>query len=423
MKRLILIFIMTFGLLPSTSASELGIQAVGEKLNINFQTIDSKFGEMETLILRENAYQDYISNLQSITEEIDSKVIKFKLMLNSKNLPLADIQKRIDELESFNKNVIQIQNELRSIEAVTYPDPISLANSLSATVSQIRPVIVDLKFPLSLYGKPSPESYNPNNKQVLITWEMTVKSKSLINQIGIVTPPDFSGIWGNYESPQNLDQTTTSKNQPDKERPHLMLAERLFKDGWIYETYVGRQWSNFDKDWKNGNAFNTIQVWAATGKDNFSYTCRRYLSDNYATFDYLTEGCTRDSNPSSPVPQISQSQDALDNAINQKILLTSQNRQKYENYLGKLRSIHRIEDSTITALELLLSKHQILLSEVNIFEKQQNDRLAQLDALRIKSASNSSINKKTSITCIKGKLTKKVTAAKPKCPSGYKVKK
>jgi len=32
-------------------------------------------------------------------------------------------------------------------------------------------------------------------------------------------------------------------------------------------------------------------------------------------------------------------------------------------------------------------------------------------------------NKKTTITCVKGKLTKKVTAVKPKCPSGYKVKK
>jgi hypothetical protein len=31
--------------------------------------------------------------------------------------------------------------------------------------------------------------------------------------------------------------------------------------------------------------------------------------------------------------------------------------------------------------------------------------------------------KKTTINCVKGKLTKKVTAVKPKCPSGYKVKK
>jgi hypothetical protein len=31
--------------------------------------------------------------------------------------------------------------------------------------------------------------------------------------------------------------------------------------------------------------------------------------------------------------------------------------------------------------------------------------------------------KKTTITCVKGKSTKKVTAVKPVCPSGYKVKK
>ena len=30
--------------------------------------------------------------------------------------------------------------------------------------------------------------------------------------------------------------------------------------------------------------------------------------------------------------------------------------------------------------------------------------------------------KQTTITCIKGKLTKKVTALKPKCPAGYKKK-
>ena len=30
--------------------------------------------------------------------------------------------------------------------------------------------------------------------------------------------------------------------------------------------------------------------------------------------------------------------------------------------------------------------------------------------------------KKTTITCVKGKITKKVTAVNPKCPSGYKKK-
>ena len=31
--------------------------------------------------------------------------------------------------------------------------------------------------------------------------------------------------------------------------------------------------------------------------------------------------------------------------------------------------------------------------------------------------------KKTTITCLKGKLVKKITAIKPKCPTGYKLKK
>jgi hypothetical protein len=36
---------------------------------------------------------------------------------------------------------------------------------------------------------------------------------------------------------------------------------------------------------------------------------------------------------------------------------------------------------------------------------------------------NTAANKKTTITCVKGKLTKKITAVKPKCPTGYKLKK
>ncbi len=37
-------------------------------------------------------------------------------------------------------------------------------------------------------------------------------------------------------------------------------------------------------------------------------------------------------------------------------------------------------------------------------------------------AAKAVVVKKTTITCIKGKLTKKVTAVKPKCPTGYKIK-
>ena len=51
---------------------------------------------------------------------------------------------------------------------------------------------------------------------------------------------------------------------------------------------------------------------------------------------------------------------------------------------------------------------------------------AKLEAARILAeakAKASAALKKTTITCVKGKLIKKVTAVKPTCPSGYKVKK
>jgi hypothetical protein len=44
-----------------------------------------------------------------------------------------------------------------------------------------------------------------------------------------------------------------------------------------------------------------------------------------------------------------------------------------------------------------------------------------LAAAKIKAAQAAAI-KKTTITCIKGKLVKKVTAVKPICPKGYKKK-
>jgi regulator of protease activity HflC (stomatin/prohibitin superfamily) len=47
---------------------------------------------------------------------------------------------------------------------------------------------------------------------------------------------------------------------------------------------------------------------------------------------------------------------------------------------------------------------------------------ARAEALKILAAAKTAALKKVTITCIKGKLTKKVTAAKPKCPAGYKKK-
>ena len=48
---------------------------------------------------------------------------------------------------------------------------------------------------------------------------------------------------------------------------------------------------------------------------------------------------------------------------------------------------------------------------------------AKAEADRILAAAKAATAKKKTITCVKGKLTKKVTALTPKCPTGYKVKK
>ena len=50
------------------------------------------------------------------------------------------------------------------------------------------------------------------------------------------------------------------------------------------------------------------------------------------------------------------------------------------------------------------------------------DALHEAENTRIGYAKAALAVKKTTITCVKGKLTKKVTGINPKCPSGYKKK-
>ena len=56
--------------------------------------------------------------------------------------------------------------------------------------------------------------------------------------------------------------------------------------------------------------------------------------------------------------------------------------------------------------------------------KEEADAKAAADQLAAEklAATKAASLKKITITCVKGKLTKKVTAVKPKCPTGYKKK-
>ena len=67
---------------------------------------------------------------------------------------------------------------------------------------------------------------------------------------------------------------------------------------------------------------------------------------------------------------------------------------------------------------------RILLENQLKAKKAQEDAIsaAELKAKQEADARAKAATKKTTITCAKGKLTKKVTAVKPVCPVGYKKK-
>jgi hypothetical protein len=80
------------------------------------------------------------------------------------------------------------------------------------------------------------------------------------------------------------------------------------------------------------------------------------------------------------------------------------------------------DTSTVTT-ELLFSEARVTPKGVVSANQMSATELKAKQEVVAKAAGTKVASKKTAITCVKGKLTKKVTAVKPKCPSGYKVKK
>ena len=75
------------------------------------------------------------------------------------------------------------------------------------------------------------------------------------------------------------------------------------------------------------------------------------------------------------------------------------------------------------AAELKAKQEAEAKAAADLKAKQEAEAKAAADLKAKQEADVKAAAKKTTITCVKGKLTKKVTAIKPKCPSGYKVKK
>jgi len=87
---------------------------------------------------------------------------------------------------------------------------------------------------------------------------------------------------------------------------------------------------------------------------------------------------------------------------------------------SSLKSVIKIIDSnTDMTLKDSIVLIPLLSTPIQLGATAQALRAKYQDELKAKAA----LLKKTSITCVKGKTTKKVTAVSPKCPAGYKVKK
>jgi hypothetical protein len=80
------------------------------------------------------------------------------------------------------------------------------------------------------------------------------------------------------------------------------------------------------------------------------------------------------------------------------------------------------QEAEAKAAELKAKQEAEAAAELKAKQEAEATAAAELKAKQEAEAKAAAL-KKTTITCVKGKLTKKVTAVKPKCPSGYKLKK
>ena len=99
---------------------------------------------------------------------------------------------------------------------------------------------------------------------------------------------------------------------------------------------------------------------------------------------------------------------------------TAYRAQKGEILRWRLASPGAWEVFSNTFEEITSSKEQSnLAAELKAKQEAEAKAAAELKAKQ-EAAAKAAAAKKTTITCTKGKLTKKVTAVKPKCPAGYK---
>jgi hypothetical protein len=105
------------------------------------------------------------------------------------------------------------------------------------------------------------------------------------------------------------------------------------------------------------------------------------------------------------------------------LLISNKSRIEIKAYLGNLLLQAKAETEARAAAELKAKQDAEAKAAAELKAKQDAEAKAAAELkAKQEAAAKAPVAKKTTIICVKGKLTKKVTAVKPKCPTGYKKK-
>ena len=105
------------------------------------------------------------------------------------------------------------------------------------------------------------------------------------------------------------------------------------------------------------------------------------------------------------------------------LLISNKSRSEMKAYLGNLLLQTKAEIEAKAAAELKAKQEAEARAAAELKAKQEAEAKAAAELkAKQEAATKAPAAKKTTITCVKGKLTKKVTAVNPKCPTSYKKK-
>ncbi len=350
------------------------------------------------------AYQNYKELLENIENKLSALITRSSNLeeenLESKYAP--SIQELSKQLKSNQTNVVDLETQLEYYFRWWNRDPSPLYENFPTIKPGSPDTDVRLKY---LYGL----DFNIVSKpEVLIAqypdfklmkadfsaWlsaadptpylRFVIKSKTAILRAHIEIDGDSSYFKGNVILPGAL---------PLNLGGGLVLVENQQWDGNMFLTSLLIGPKNYPFDLKILRSVECSRGWFEDAAGNLS---------NYWNMPPTSDCIPKATQPASAAKD-------FDN-LKQVYLNLARANENFQN----LSLIPTSLQNKLSLLPLISSDADLIKSKMDLLDLQiTKERAAQAKVTVIK---------KTAITCVKGKVTKKVTAIKPKCPSGYKKK-